>query len=195
MREIETQTPDGARWFQGDALDLFVWDSETDVVASLQLTVSSGAEEHAFLWSEAEGVRIATVDSGTRPGKYPATPTFQDSRDVDLRALLGAFDEQSVYIDPRVRTLVLDLLRKASDAVPAEPSDRNMTMTEASQHRARRLHGHRCSGRARGVLRRMRAPPAPRRRPLVRLRPLDPTHGVEGGAAQTRRVTREQPRS
>ena len=130
MREIESQTPDGGRWFQGDALDLFVWESEAGSVDSLQLTVSSGAEEQAFLWSAAEGVRAATVDAGLRPGKYPATPTFQDSPDIDLRALLGAFDEQSVYIDPRVRTLVLNLLRKAGDEVTEEPSDRNMTMTE-----------------------------------------------------------------
>ena len=89
MREIESQTPDGGRWFQGDALDLFVWESEAGSVDSLQLTVSSGAEEQAFLWSAAEGVRAATVDAGLRPGKYPATPTFQDSPDIDLRALLG----------------------------------------------------------------------------------------------------------
>ena len=49
MREIETPTPDGARWFQGDALDLSVWENDTDVADSLQLTVSRGAEEQAFL--------------------------------------------------------------------------------------------------------------------------------------------------
>ena len=134
MREIKSQTPDGARWFQGDALDLFVWESEAGSLDSLQLTLSYGAEEQAFLWSAAEGVRAATVDAGTRPGKYPAAPTFQESRHVDLRAMLGAFDEHSVYIDPRVRSLVLDLLRKAGDAVPEEPSDRNMTMTEEHTH-------------------------------------------------------------
>ena len=134
MREIETPTPDGARWFQGDALDLSVWENDTDVADSLQLTVSRGAEEQAFLWSAAEGIRAATVDAGTRPGRYPAAPTFHDSRDVDLRALLEALDEQSVYIDPRVRILVLDLLRKAGDATPEELGDLNMAMAEEHIH-------------------------------------------------------------
>jgi hypothetical protein len=115
LREIDGRTPDGARWFRGPELDLFVWSDAAGEIIRLQLSAGAGGSERAVLWHRGGAIEFATIDEGTAPGGHPRAPLLVSTRAADTRPLLHAFDRASLSIDPRVRACVLDLLRSTLD--------------------------------------------------------------------------------
>jgi hypothetical protein len=125
MREIRSRRSDGARWFQGRGLDLFVWHVPDGAVAAFQLSFADEGRELALTWQQGEPAALAEVDGGQEPGSYPRAPLLYPAAPAaaaGLRRVLRQFEQASRGIDTAVRACVLDWLRRACDAGERGPA-------------------------------------------------------------------------
>ena len=119
LREIRSARADGARWWQGEGIDLFVWQDVAGVVSDFQLSIEEHGEAQTLSWRRGAGFTVLRVDAERADdGHHARTPLLVAGGSLDLRAVLRRFDEASLEIEGPLRVAMLKLLREAADEAP-----------------------------------------------------------------------------
>lgn len=116
LREIRSARADGARWWQGEGMDLFVWQDATGAISDFQLSIEEYGQAQSLSWRRGAGFSVLRVDAEREDGGHHArSPLLVAGGALDLRALLRRFDEASLALDGPVRVAMMALLREAAD--------------------------------------------------------------------------------
>ena len=94
------------RWFQDEAMDLFVWLGEANTVVGFQLAYDKSQEERALTWKLRTGYQHARVDDGTRPGRHPGSPLLIADGVFDVIRVSDEFQARAAEIDSAVHAFV-----------------------------------------------------------------------------------------
>jgi hypothetical protein len=109
ITRIEQQDPNRRRrWFQDGYFDLFLWQTATGTIDSLQLCYDIRRRERALLWSEAQGFFHDGVDAGEDSPLADRTPLFVRDGAFQWSDVRTRFREASAEIPAEVRAFVLD---------------------------------------------------------------------------------------
>lgn len=110
LREIPAarQVPGESRrrWFNDEAMDLFVWLDEHDDLVGFQLTYDKPHAEKALTWKRGGSLTHAGVDEGARPGKHPGSPILVADGEFDAERVLREFRARCAQIDHGVGQFV-----------------------------------------------------------------------------------------
>lgn len=108
------------RWFQDDAMDLFVWLGEANTFVGFQLAYDKPREERALTWKNTTGFRHTRVDDGAKPGRHPGTPLLLADGAFDVTRVLSEFQVRGAGIDSAVHAFVVEKLTDYPRARVAE---------------------------------------------------------------------------
>ncbi|MFP4113336.1 MAG: hypothetical protein ACOCZB_01890 [Spirochaetota bacterium] len=102
------------RWFTDEDMDLIVWYSSEDTIRGFQLCYGKLGDQHAVTWFSDGMYTHAKVDDGEsgRESGTKQTPILVQDGVFDARAVAQEFKRESVQVDPEIRRLVYDRLRR-----------------------------------------------------------------------------------
>ncbi|GAB6039841.1 hypothetical protein [Endothiovibrio diazotrophicus] len=101
------------RWFQDEAMDLFVW-FEGETIVGFQLSYDKPDRERTLTWRRERGYDHARTDDGSRPGRHPATPILVADGVFDVARVAVEFARRAAGIDGAVEGFVVERIRRAS---------------------------------------------------------------------------------
>ena len=95
------------RWFCCEIMDLFIWLNDQDEVVSYQLSYDKPHAEKALTWQQGQGFAHVSVDDGSRPGKYPASPLLSPEANFNAKKLLSLFKSNAGDMDSTIATFIV----------------------------------------------------------------------------------------
>lgn len=96
------------RWFQDGYFDLFLWQTASGAIDSLQLCYDIQRKERALLWSQVQGFFHDGVDTGEDSPLADRTPVFVPDGAFQWSDVRTRFREASADLPAEVREFVLD---------------------------------------------------------------------------------------
>lgn len=111
------------RWFQGETMDLFVWNGDDGLFHSFQLVYGKPDAPHALTWKNGRGFSHDRVDDGERPGSFKMTPILEHDGPVPFDDLMGQFVERSEKLPPEIVELVTGVLAELRRGLSPENGD------------------------------------------------------------------------
>ena len=94
------------RWFNDEAMDLYVWLDDSNECVGFQLTYGKPRAEKAFTWKAGDRYSHLGVDDGARPGRHPGSPILVPDGVFDAAGVLPEFRERAGHMDAEVADFV-----------------------------------------------------------------------------------------
>lgn len=99
------ETPGTRRWFQGDGLELVVWEGD-GAIRQYQLRYRKAGADGVFEWRGGRLYHYTLDDGEGRAARVDASPVLRPDGPGDLDWVRARFAEQADRLEPQLRELV-----------------------------------------------------------------------------------------
>jgi hypothetical protein len=101
------------RWFQGEGIDLTVWQEESGNIVEFELCYKIGWEQRALRWEQPAKYGHYLVDDGeNRPGTQKASPVLFHYADFNRDWVAQLFAQESRSLEEMIAKFVLEKIQQ-----------------------------------------------------------------------------------